>query len=177
MAEKAHPYKKLPGRGMRSSFGFIGVTRCSLWLGEDHLLAVDATIGSEEYRRFYFRDIEAFIIRRTAKRQIVNWVLTALALLTAGPFLLAWSSDRSAGPLVGAIGCALFWLLFILINTLRGATCQTHIRTAAQVEELPSLNRVPVARKTLARMQPQIISAQGHATPEELVAAPWIAAL
>ncbi|MEP6672654.1 MAG: hypothetical protein ABJF10_26050, partial [Chthoniobacter sp.] len=126
-------------------------------------------------RRFYYRDIEAFIIRRTAGRQIANWVLGVLLLLTAGPLIAAYFSERNVGVLYSAIGATLFWGLFVVINTARGGTCQTHIRTAAQVEQLPSLARIPAARKALARLQPLIIAAQGQATPEELAAAPWIA--
>ena len=102
MADTAHRYQKLPGRGLRYAFG-VTATRCRLWLGDDHLLAVDSTLINEEYRRFYFCDIEAFIIRQTARRQIINWVFVVLALITASPFLIAWNSERTAGPLMMAV--------------------------------------------------------------------------
>jgi len=176
MAAETTTYAKLPGRGLRRAVFAISATRCRLWLGADHLLAVDYTIASEEYRRFYFRDIEAFIIRRTAHRQVWNWILLALILLTAGPFLIAWRSQGNGGFLVAALSIAAFWAIFLLINSLRGVTCQTHIRTAVQLEQLPSLGRLPVARKVLARLQPLILAAQGASTSEELAAAPWMAA-
>jgi hypothetical protein len=176
MAEASANYTKLPGRGLRRATFAISATRCRLWLGADHLLAVDYTIASEEYRRFYFRDIEAFIIRRTARRQVWNWILLVLILITAGPFVIGWRSEGNGGLLVAAICIAAFWLIFMLVNTLRGATCETHIRTAAQLEQLPSLGRFPAARKVMARLQPLILAAQGAATPEELTAAPWMAA-
>jgi hypothetical protein len=182
-AASTTPYIKLPGRGLRHPmFAFanaaraVSATRCRLWLGPDHLLSVDSTIASESYRRFYFRDIEAFIVRRTVRRQVWNWVLLVLILISAGPFAIAWRSDGEGGFLVAAICIASFWLVFMLINTLRGATCQTHIRTAVQLERLPSLSRLPVARKVLARLQPLIIATQGAATPEELATAPWMSA-
>jgi len=175
MARTPNPYTKLGGRGIRRVAFGVSATRCRLWLGEDHLLAVDATMTSEEYRRFYFRDIEAFVIRRTVRRQVMNWLLGFLAVITAGPFTAAYFSERSVGFLFAALGCGLFWLVCILFNTLLGATCQTHIRTAAQIEQLPSLVRVPAARKALARLQPLIVAAQGQATLEEFASAPWIA--
>ena len=178
MARTPNPYTKLPGRGLRRVAVAISATRCRLWLAADHLLAVDFTIASEDYRRFYFRDIEAFVIRRTARRQVWNWVFLVLILLTAGPFSIGVAHRRASGGfLIAALSIAAFWLAFILINTLRGATCQTHIRTAVQFEQLPSLGRLPVARKVLARLQPLIVAAQGAATPEELAAAPWMAAV
>lgn len=175
MASDPPIYQKLPGRGMRKSAFAVTATRCRLWLAQDHVLAIDKTVAAEEYRRFYFRDIEAFIIRRTAGRQIWNWVLFAFILLTAGPFVLAWRSEGSGGFLITALAIGGFWGVFLLVNTLRGPTCQTHIRTAVQMEELPSLGRLPVARKVLARLQPLIVAAQGAATPEELSGAPWMA--
>jgi hypothetical protein len=176
MATAAAPYTKLPGRGLRRAIFAVTATRCRLWLAADHLLAVDYTIASEEYRRFYFRDIEALIVRRTAKRQVWNWVLLVLLLITAGPFFALWRSEGSGGFLITALSFTTLWAVVLLINTLRGPTCQTHIRTAVQLEELPSLSRLPVARRVLRLIQPLIIEAQGAATPEEVGAAPWMSA-
>ncbi len=176
MAAAPAPYTKLPGRGLRRAVFAISATRCRLWLAADHLLAVDYTIASEEYRRFYFRDIEAFIVRRTAHRQVWNWILGTLLLLSAGPFFIAWRSEGSGGFLIAALSFAAFWSVFLLINTFRGPTCQTHIRTAVQLEQLPSLGRLGAARKVLALVQPLVIEAQGEATPEELANAPWMSA-
>jgi hypothetical protein len=174
MARAENSYTKLAGQGLRRTAFGLSATRCRLWLGTDHLLAVDYTIATEEYRRFYFRDIESFIIRKTMNQMMWNWVMGVLLVLTAGPFLIGWFSERSTGLLVTSICVAIFWAIFLAINTFRGATCQTYIRTAAQTEQFPSLGRLPVARKVLARLQPLIVAAQGQATPEELAAAPWI---
>jgi len=175
MAELTAKYVKLPGRGRRGS-AIFSYARSRLWLGEDHLLNVDFTVASEEYKRFYFHDIEAFVIRRTGTRQMWNWIFGVLLALTAGPFFAVWRSQGEGGFMIAAIAFAAFWGLFILVNSLRGATCQTHIRTAVQLEQLPSLGRLPVARQVLARIQPLIVAAQGAATPEELAGAPWMTA-
>ena len=176
MAAEPTSYIKLPGRGLRRAIAAISAPRCRLWLGPDHLLAVESTMASESYRRFYFRDIEGFVIRRTAGRQIWNWALLAGALITAGPFVAVWySAGESIAPLVVAAVIAAFWLVFILINTFRGPTCQTHVRTAVQLEQLPSLSRLPVALKVLAILRPAIEEAQGRVTEEEYSAAPWVA--
>ena len=175
MPKEPSLYTRLPGRGLRRAFFAVAATRCRLYLAADHLLAVDATVASESYRRFYFRDIEAFVIRRTAGRQIGNWVLLLLALLTAGPLANVWRLDRSSGgSLVAALGIAAFWLVCIAINTFRGPTCQTHVRTAVQLEHLPSLGRLPVAQRVVGSVRPLIEAAQGAVTEEEYAAAPWI---
>ena len=48
-------YRRMPG-----SAGLI--MRKRLWLGPDHILMVRSHVLSEEYRRFYFADIEALVV-------------------------------------------------------------------------------------------------------------------
>jgi uncharacterized membrane protein len=145
------------------SFG----TRPSLWLGPDHLLALERTIGSERYRRFYLRDIEAIIIRRTARRAAFNYALFVLVVISALPAVQFGSESRgalvSSGVVVG------LWLLLAFVNTLRGASCDTRIRTAVQIEPLPSLGRLPAVEKTLARIRPLIEQTQGTLGREALL--------
>src|SRR5262249_54585927 len=71
---KEKTYQSLPGRGRRSGFVSFGIASgwCSLWLGPDHLLAVDSKNYQEEYKRFYYRDIQAFIARRTKRVLAMN---------------------------------------------------------------------------------------------------------
>ncbi len=185
----AKPYQRLPGRGRRTAMAAVSATRNTLWLGPDHLLSLDFTVASESYRRFYFRDIEALVIRRTKARSVWNYVFLILLLLSAGPLL--FMAFKSAGPgglatvaQAGSPGFAWFlsgvlalvlWILLILINTLRGPTCAAHIRTAAQIENLPSLNRESVVRKVMARLRPKIEEAQGVVALERIAAADWSA--
>src|SRR4029079_4215005 len=62
-------YQRLPGNRL-VSFG----TRSSLWLAPDYPLSLERTVASERYRRFYLRDIEAVVIRRTPRRGAFNFV-------------------------------------------------------------------------------------------------------
>ena len=48
-------YRKLPGRRRGFIFG------SSVWMGSDHLLLVKSARFREEYKRFYFRDIQAIV--------------------------------------------------------------------------------------------------------------------
>jgi hypothetical protein len=159
MAAKEKEYRSLPGRGVRRH-ALASATRSRLWLGKDHLLATDAQWYTEEYKRFYFRDIQAVIIRKTDTGKVINAIFGALTLLTL--IAAVTTSD----------GFSIFWWcvagffgLVVLINTIFGPTCFTHIRTAVQSEELPSLRRLRRANKVLARLRPLITAAQGELPP------------
>ena len=150
-------YLRLPGSGR----GMIGIAR--LWLGPDHLLAVHSTGYSEDYKRFYFRDIQAIITRKTEFGKIVNAGLVFLSMVFLAPALAA------TGALQLILGiCAAISILAFLLNWWRGPTCVCHIRTAVQTEKLPSLNRLRTVRKVLGILRPMVEQAQGTLTPGEL---------
>ncbi len=159
MAQTTNEYVRLPGKGFRrqSLFSVVRVTS-RLYLGADHLLLADCSGGFEEdYRRLYYRDIQAVQVRRTSRGKHWNLFLGASILLTAGVSFLSSDAAWRGSWLAGAV----FFLVVFLANVLRGPTCIAHIRTAVQVEELPSLRRLRAARRVLARLRPKIVEAQG----------------
>jgi hypothetical protein len=164
MNASSHNYRRLPGGRLLS----IG-TRPSLWLGSDHLLALERTIGSERYRRFYFRDIEAIIVRQTGRRGLFNFICFTLAVISAVPAIQVGADSRTALVASGAV--VALWLALALVNTARGASCDTRIRTAVQIEPLPSLGRVRAFEKTLAQIRPLIEETQGVLAREEMLSA------
>jgi hypothetical protein len=132
-----------------------------LWIAEDHLLCVISNRFMEEYKRFYFQDIQSITIVTTQRRRKWNFVLASLILLT----LIAVASLPDG---------RFFWIwfatifgFFLFLNNALGPTCTAFLRTAVQVEELSSLNRVRRAHKVLAQLGPLIKSVQGELTPEE----------
>jgi len=153
-------YKKLPGTGLRR-MGFITIaaSRSRLYLGADHLLSVDSMYGTESYKRFYFRDIQAFTVRRTPWGLVSVLIfgvllgLSALALLSADPIAFVFG-------VVFTVLFSVFFLAFLIQQLARGGTCRTWLQTAVQTEELPSLHRVKTCRKVLDRLQPLILEAQ-----------------
>ena len=158
-------YKRLPGRGPRRR-GFITVSfsRCLLYMGDDHILGVDNNGFSEDYKRFYFSAIQAIITRRTNRGATWSVVLALMiACSLMGALFLETESVR--------IVC---WILsgtllaFLLVNIFRGPTCVCHIMTAVQEDELPSLNRLRVARKVIETLRPVIERVQGGLSPEEV---------
>src|SRR5436305_8222975 len=80
-------YKRLTRARPRAKFAVVSAGSSSLWLGKDHLLCIDTTGYTETYKRFYFRDIQAIVIRRTESWKFTSLglgVLAALFTLIAG---------------------------------------------------------------------------------------------
>lgn len=173
MAQKE--YQRLTRSRSRAGFAVLFVARSSLWLGKDHLLRIDSGGYAENYKRFYFRDIQALFIQRTERHQ---WWYAILGFIAFVCFIFAvgvapkvpmaqWSGGQIAGE---AVLCSVvgLCLLLCLVNFLLGPACKCFLRTAVQIEELPSLNRIRRARKALARLRPLIAAAQGELAPEDI---------
>jgi hypothetical protein len=143
-------YTRLPGRGR----GFLGSSR--LWLGPDHLLAVEGRGYSESYRRFYYRDIQAIVICRTHR-----WLVTSglLALVLAPVVASFFSVSAEFRPFWAVPGAAL--LLIFLGNLIPGPTCAGRIMTGVQTASLPSLRRLRAARRAIERIRERVEQAQG----------------
>jgi hypothetical protein len=158
MARNKKEYQKLPGLKK----GFI-IGKYTLWEGSDHLLHVFSRFGVEDYKRFYFSDIQAIITRKTAVGFFQNLVLGILL----GVFLLSVIASEG--------GWSIFWgfvvammLILLVINLLRGPTCESHLMTAVQTEKLHSLGRLKNALKVINRLGPLIEQVQGRVTSENL---------
>ena len=156
MAKKE--YLKLPG----TKKGFL-IGRYTLWQGADHLLHVFSRIGVEDYKRFYFNDIQAIITRKTIVGKIQNIVLGFLMLILTLPVIF-----NDGGWSVFWAGFPSFLSILLLINLYKGPTCETKLLTAVQTENLSSLYRLKNAFKVMDRLRPHIQSAQGTFSPEDL---------
>lgn len=158
-------YKRLPGKGpRRGAFITVSLSRCSLYLSDDHILAVDNNGFSEDYKRFYFSDIQAIITRKTRRGATWSIVLASMfaCSLIGGLFLEKEPARIFFWVLSGT------FLVFLLANIFRGPTCVCHIMTAVQEDQLPSLNRLRVARKVIGTLRHAIERAQGRLSPEEV---------
>jgi hypothetical protein len=165
------PYIRLARPRRRSGFAFIS-TRTGLWLGSDHLLSVDSTRFTEEYKRFYFRDIQVITIRRNKRLSAGNTVMALLFIVWTGSLISAISAPGGADSYVlWWFAGALLWLVIpLLVNNILGPGCIVDIRTAVQTEELPALNRLRRARKVMERIRPLIVAAQGALDAEQVTA-------
>ena len=159
-------YKRLTRTRARAIFGVAVVARTSLWLGPDHLLYVETNGYTETYKRFYFRDIQSIIVRKTVESTVANIILSVLIVLTAGPGM----ATNVIGLKVPLFILATAFVVVLGINLLRGGTCRCYLRTAVQLEQLVSVARVRTAHKVLARIRPLIADAQGGELSPDAIA-------
>ena len=158
MANKIKEYKKLPG----SKKGFL-IGKYTLWQGTDHLLHIFSRFGIEDYKRFYFGDIQGIVTRKTIVGKVQNIILGCFFLLFGGPALIfdgGWS-------IFFAIISALIFI-FLLINLYLGPTCETRLMTAVQIEKLQSLHRLNTAIRVMDRLRMPIQKVQGTLAPDGL---------
>src|SRR5688572_16565337 len=90
-------YKKL-SRQRRNASGYS-----RLWLADDHVLLVTTSGYSEEYRRFFFSDIQALIIRKTRAGAGWNWGFGSMAV-----FFIALGFIFSEGLIICLVFAASF---------------------------------------------------------------------
>jgi hypothetical protein len=165
----ASEYTRLPGRG----YAYLGFGRSSLWLGPDHLLLINRRGYTEEYKRFYYRDIRALVIRNNGKYSAWNIVLgsitgMALLILAMGYFVWDW---ELAVLMISSIFVVPF-LLILIFHLAKGPTCSTHLYTAVHAEELPSMNRTTKSLKVMRMIGSRIEATQGTLSRGQLLIHP-----
>ena len=156
-------YQRLPGRGGT-------IYRHSLWLGPDHMLSVINRGYSEDYKRFYYRDIRAIQIRLTSAYTVINAVFGAFTAFCVMMQLLGaavWRWDETAqiafGILTGLMA------LVLLVNLLLGRSCAVHVYTAVHAELMPSLNRLRTANRAMLRLRERTEAVQGALGREQVL--------
>ena len=167
-------YKRLTRTVGGARFSVAQRSRSSLWLGPDHILSIEYEYFRESYKRFYFRDIQAILVQKTIRFAVWNYILGVITLIPL-IFTLAflhkggsgWTTD--AGVTVFGIITMLFALISV-VHLISGPTCKTFLRTAVQIEELPSLCRAKSTRRALAKIHPLIVAAQGSELSPEAIA-------
>lgn len=147
MARAAKKYHKLAKTG--GLFAYY-----SLWQGTDHLISVEANMTSEDYRRFYFRDIQAITVQKTGMSHVYSFLfgLPCVLALTVGTL-----GDTTELPWL--IFSALAGLL-LAVNLLRGPTCVCHIRTAVQSVRIRAFVRMRRLNRVLDQILPLIAESQ-----------------
>jgi len=137
--------------------------RGRLYLGPDHLLEIQSFGYTENYRRYFFNDIQGFTIVKTRWATIGNIVLSLF-----GGFLVLAMVGAGAGALASGIvgGC---FALFLLLNIIFGPTCIVYIQTPIQRQRLPGLNRLRRTRALLTQIEAHIQATQGAFSREDIL--------
>jgi hypothetical protein len=126
-------YSKIPGIGTGRG-KFQAASRSRLFQGPDHLLIVQSTSLTEEYKRVFYRDIRYIDIRPTQGQVVQGWISGAITLLLS---LLFFSGMNPLG--VAAL-CTPTTIWFVL-NLVRGPTCNCFVATQVQTVVLPTPSR------------------------------------
>src|SRR3954468_18478999 len=150
MARQPSQYKRMPGKGSQllipAPYVYLLAIICPLvllvrnqvrlWEGADHVLNVTNTGSTEQYKRFYFNEIQAVVLRRTPEWAVWNGVFATLMVMFG--FFSGFANDIAAR--VGLGIPASVFMVALIANAILGRTCVVHIRTAVQTEQLFSLD-------------------------------------
>lgn len=153
-------YVRIPGRGYARGTLFLRLAR--LYAGDDHLLLVENSGFSEDYRRFAYRDVQALVVVRS--NRFWGWLL-ALSLPTLAFGLPSAFSWEGFGAAAGWVATLLF-AIPLLVHVLRGPTCRATLFTAVQRVELGSLGRVRAVARAFPEIRRRVEAAQGAAAPD-----------
>ena len=145
-------YRKLPGARR------MPLRKATLWLASDHILSVDSHRFSEEYKRYYFKDIQAIVVRQTTRSSGAVDLAVAIVLALLG--LAAWRLESRAAAIVGG----LILIPFVMAKSL-GPRCVCQLITAVSSDKLPSLNRLRTAERALRIIGPLVQEAQREQAP------------
>ena len=148
-------YRKLGG-------GAGLVRRSRLWLGADHLLLVQSDVFTEQYRRFYFNDIEAVVISEVDNPYAYyGYMFAAFAAV----FTVAFAATGMIGAAIPA-GIA---AIAVFVFTISRPSCRCYLRTRVSIEELRPWKRMDNARQAMLELKQHVERIQGALCRE------WIA--
>ncbi len=148
-------YTKLTGR-YRSLAGFT-----QLWLAPDHLMLLQSSRFSEQYKRFAFSDIQSIVVTELPPRTVARSAIILAALAWMGLwFALEARWAKWAIELSGVLA-----LLIPIADIARGPRCRCVLHTRVSREPLEPVSRIRIARKCLAEIRPRIEAVQGVLPP------------
>lgn len=105
-------------------------SRSKILLAEDHIFSIRRRAYHESYRRFFFKDIQAFIVQDTPGRyfKVLGMVVLVIIALLFGL--------NSIPTMVVMLALTVPFLVYFI---LAGPTAKLYIKTAVQLESLPVL--------------------------------------
>jgi len=153
-------YRRLAG-----SAGLI--FRQRLWLGPDHLLLVRSNLLAQEYRRFYFRDIQGLVVAEVEDAaRFYGFVMAAIAFV----FTLGLVATDHY---IWAVLCGWFATTLFIFAWIRPLV-QCVLRTRVSTQQLPTMRNVEAARKFASTLKAEIEKHQGPLPAEWVAAHPHV---
>ena len=143
------------------------IMRCSLWLGDDHLLSVKSTGYTEEYVRIYLKDLKGIISQRTKTWMLLN-ILLGIVVGLCGIGILNTNDISSPGTIALVIAGTPILIIF-LANLVKGPTCKTNLLTPLGPVEIPALQRSRNVTRLIKELRPLIAAHQGSMLRSELL--------
>ncbi len=151
-------YRRLPGWA-----GLI--FRKRLYLGPGHVLYVTSNVVTQQYRRFYFADIQSFVIAEFenparfygAVLSIITGVLTIALVYARRPIFAA----------LFAVACAA-----LSAFTLTRSSVRCILRTRVSAQPLPCLRTLPTALAFANILKTEVVRVQGALPAQALASYP-----
>jgi hypothetical protein len=155
----SNTYQAIKGLGTGAGKLQVGL-RSRLYQSPEHLLIVQSTGYTEDYKRVSYENIRYVVIRHTLSQQ-------RQAMVSGGLFLLVSLLYLSAMPWIAVLVFSSPFAIWFIINVALGAGCCTYVNTDIQTVELPvprRLKKVPILvdflhAKTLPTKAPVINTA------------------
>jgi hypothetical protein len=143
------------------------IMRCSLWLGDDHLLSVKSTGYTEDYVRIYLKDLKGVVAQRTKTWMMLN-ILLGIVVGLCGIGILNTNDIFSGGTIALFIVGTPFLIVF-LVNLLKGPTCKTNLLTPLGLVDIPALQRSRKVTRLIQELRPLVAAQQGSMLRSELL--------
>jgi hypothetical protein len=130
-------------------------------MGSDHLLLVKSARFREEYKRFYFRDIQAIVTAKAPRfhistRSALIAFLWFCALAAVDALESRFNVNLTWAWWTVSVALTVTWIWVCVAHS-----CRCRIYTAVSSEDLPSLYRNWTARRFLEKVEPKLAEAQG----------------
>jgi len=163
----APSYRRLSGRTAWIRFGAVSAPSSTLWLGPDHLLKVERTAGSENYKRFFYRDIQVILVEASSRRYYLN--IFGLAIIGLIFLLTLVISSSAISGLPTALILSSPFIAGLILNLILGPTSSARLVTAVGTETLSSLCRMRSAVDALQRIGEEVTKVQGELPSAKLL--------
>ena len=146
-------YSRIPGT-RRTLIG-----KDTLWIADDHLLAVHSNRISEQYQRIYFKDIQALVVEEPehSRRKLVLGALLGVSAAAVGA--LGYSGHYIIAALILPLPIVPLSMLVFM------AQCRCYAVTALGRYKLAALKRKESLQRALALLTPSILEAQKKEEP------------